>query len=147
MDALVLKHANAMPAKTWHRLHMNDTCVEIPAGLSRACAATAEVTDESIFGRPGAFEKAVARAQAALDAKLAGKPEDTRAVLVAANGSAAADDAGGVPSKVFSRNDIGSRAANARVNGRTTTTSTPASPSAQILRSFVMSFFRRSPAS
>ena len=92
MDALVLKHANAMPAKTWHRLHMNDTCVEIPAGLSRARAVTAEVTGESIFGCPGAFEKAVARAQAALDAKLAGKPEDTRAVLIAANGSAAADD-------------------------------------------------------
>ena len=32
MGALTLNHVNAMPAATWHQLHMNETTVDVPEG-------------------------------------------------------------------------------------------------------------------
>ncbi len=92
MDALVLKHVNAMPAKTWHRLQVNDAAVELPVGLRPAYAAVIEGDLDGAFGAKNLFENTVAAAQAALDERLANKPEDTRAVLAAAGESFAPND-------------------------------------------------------
>ena len=36
MGTLTIEHANAMPAPTWHRLHVNDVDIELPSGLAAA---------------------------------------------------------------------------------------------------------------
>ena len=87
-----LKNAQAMPAKTWHRLHMNDTEIEISPHWEAAymCAFEGENTTslDEILGEADAFERAIAKMQEALDAALENEPEDTRAVLVAADQAA-----------------------------------------------------------
>ena len=82
MSALTLNHVNAMPAATWHQLHMNETTVDVPEGLEAAQSAIVEA-DEALFGPQDAFETAVAAAQAELDAANAKAAPDTRAILQA----------------------------------------------------------------
>lgn len=62
MDAKTIQHVNAMPAPTWHRLHMNDTDVEIPAGLSVVHEVKTEIPAE-LRGASGAFDAALAAEQ------------------------------------------------------------------------------------
>lgn len=71
MGTLTIEHANAMPAPTWHRLHMNDADIELPGGL--AAAQQVEVScEEGLRGEAGAFDAALT----ALDLRYA---SDTRA--------------------------------------------------------------------
>ena len=60
MGALTLNHVNAMPAATWHQLHMNETTVDVPEGLLAARSAVVEA-DEALLGPQNAFDTAVAR--------------------------------------------------------------------------------------
>ncbi|MGI6045920.1 MAG: SufB/SufD family protein [Eggerthellaceae bacterium] len=62
MTQTVLNHVNAMPAPTWHRLHMNETQVEIPDGLAPAHLVRVEA-DMELFGKEDAFDKALQGAQ------------------------------------------------------------------------------------
>ena len=56
------EHASAMPAPTWHFLKMNDTSIEIPAGL--AIAPAIRVTGAECHAeQTDAFEQALAGAQ------------------------------------------------------------------------------------
>lgn len=82
MDALKIKQASAMPAPTWGWLRMNDTAIEIPAGLERARAVTIEA-DEDLTETHASFEGAVEQLQERLDAVRADAP-DTRACVRAA---------------------------------------------------------------
>lgn len=71
MGTLTIEHANAMPAPTWHRLHMNDADIELPGGL--AAAQQVEVScEEGLRGEADAFDAALT----ALDLRYA---SDTRA--------------------------------------------------------------------
>ena len=73
METLTIHHANAMPAPTWHRLKMNDTEIELPAGL--AFARQAEVRcAEKLLEDTKAFDTALA----ALCATL--RPADGREI-------------------------------------------------------------------
>ena len=83
MDALALNNANAMPAPTWHRLHMNETTIEVPAELEDAREIVIEGA-EDLAGEAGAFDAAVAALQSELDERRATAPADTRAMLKAA---------------------------------------------------------------
>lgn len=83
MDALTLNNVNAMPAPTWHRLHMNETTIEVPAGLVGESDIVVEGA-EDLDGEAGAFDGAVAALQKELDARRATEPADTRAMLKAA---------------------------------------------------------------
>ena len=66
-----LSNVNAMPAPTWHWLHVSDTTVEIPDGLAAADATAVEVEDADGFvqGAATAFDAAMA----ALDARYSGR--------------------------------------------------------------------------
>ena len=91
MGATILKHANAMPAPTWHRLHTNDVDIELPEELTvgGADAGTAlELAGAAEAGPDDAFERALGELQERLDAARALEPADARAVLRAAEGSA-----------------------------------------------------------
>lgn len=90
MEALDLQHVNTMPAATWHRLRMNDANITLPAVSGFQTAAVE--AQPSAFGENGLFEQAVAQLQREVDAARASEPADTRAILAAADGSAAADD-------------------------------------------------------
>ena len=58
MGTLTIEHANAMPAPTWHRLHMNDADIELPGGL--ASAQQVEVScEEGLRGEADAFDRAL----------------------------------------------------------------------------------------
>lgn len=58
MGTLTIEHANAMPAPTWHRLHMNDADIELPGGL--AAAQQVEVScEEGLRGEADAFDAAL----------------------------------------------------------------------------------------
>ncbi len=69
--AQTLEHVNAMPTPTWYRMHVNETDVEIPAGLT--CAHEVEIagdTDcvkEASDAASDAFEIAVAEMQKRID--------------------------------------------------------------------------------
>lgn len=58
----VLKHANAMPASTWHFLRMNDTDIAIPGDLSVAPAVSSMVAEDAI-APAGMFEYSLAMLQ------------------------------------------------------------------------------------
>ena len=62
MGALTLNHVNAMPAATWHQLHMNETTVDVPEGLEAARSVVVEA-DEALLGPQDAFDAAVAAAR------------------------------------------------------------------------------------
>ena len=59
MGTLTIEHANAMPAPTWHRLHMNDTDIELPAGLTTARQVVVSC-EKGLRGDAGAFDAALA---------------------------------------------------------------------------------------
>lgn len=59
-SAATFEKANAMPAPTWHRLNMNDVCIDIPAGLRLRPGAGLEPR-----GDASAFDEALACAQEA----------------------------------------------------------------------------------
>ena len=82
MGALTLNHVNAMPAATWHQLHMNETTVDVPEGLEAARSVVVEA-NEALLGPQDAFDAAVAAAQADLDAANAKAAPDARAILQA----------------------------------------------------------------
>lgn len=85
MDALTIRYANAMPAPTWSWLRMNDTKIEVPAGLERAAATSLEASD-ALMDHTMSFEGALAGLQARLDKASAGSEgaADGRAVARAA---------------------------------------------------------------
>lgn len=90
---VVLSHANAMPAITWHRMHLNDTDITLPAGLD--CArGNVESASTCALGTPGEFEHALSALQARLaDAHFAsGTREDTRAITRAVRENIPADN-------------------------------------------------------
>ena len=58
MGTLTIEHANAMPAPTWHRLHVNDVDIELPSGLT--AAQQVEVScEEGLWGEANAFDRAL----------------------------------------------------------------------------------------
>ena len=63
MEARTLEHVSAMPAPTWHHLHMNDATVEIPGGLSPASDYEVELGGR-LGGNETAFDDALKAAQA-----------------------------------------------------------------------------------
>lgn len=66
MGTLTIEHANAMPAPTWHRLHVNDVDIELPSGL--AAAQQVEVScEEGLQGEVGAFDRALSSLSVAAD--------------------------------------------------------------------------------
>lgn len=65
MKTHTLPHSNAMPAPTWHRLHMNETTVELPADATPARSIVVEAS-ENILGEAGAFDAAVENLQFAV---------------------------------------------------------------------------------
>ena len=62
-ETMQFEHANAMPAATWHFLKMNDTTVQVPAGLALEPRVRADVP--ATQGAGDAFEQALACAQEA----------------------------------------------------------------------------------
>ncbi len=67
-DAVMLSHVNAMPAPTWHRLHVNDADVEIPAGLAVVHDVRMEGDADALpDAAPSAFDDAVASLQRQVD--------------------------------------------------------------------------------
>ncbi|MDY5661213.1 MAG: SufD family Fe-S cluster assembly protein [Coriobacteriales bacterium] len=68
MEARTLNNVSAMPAPTWHWLHMNDATVEVPEGLD----AASDFAIDAAEGTSGAFDAAMAAAQKAWDAEHEG---------------------------------------------------------------------------
>lgn len=58
MGTLMIEHANAMPAPTWHRLGMNDVDIELPDDLAFARQVEVQCT-EGLLGDEGAFDAAL----------------------------------------------------------------------------------------
>lgn len=58
MEQLTIPHANAMPAPTWHKLHVNDVDIELPANLKVAQSTAVEAAAE-LRGEGEAFESAL----------------------------------------------------------------------------------------
>ena len=73
-----LSNVNAMPAPTWHWLHVSDTTVEIPAGLVAGGATAVEVEDADGFvaGAATAFDAAMAELDARYPGRRAFAPGD-----------------------------------------------------------------------
>ncbi len=69
----IIEHVDAMPTPTWYRLHVNETVVEIPAGL--ACDHKIEIQGDTdcVTKASDAFDTAVAELQERVDAKAASK--------------------------------------------------------------------------
>lgn len=62
IENTVLKHANAMPAPTWHYLHMNDVDIEVPGNLAVQPAVTTSIS-EGAEAPQGSFEYSLAMLQ------------------------------------------------------------------------------------
>ena len=76
MGTLTIEHANAMPAPTWHRLHVNDVDIELPSGLT--AAQQVEVScEEGRQGEADAFDRALSNLSVVADDL--GDIRDTRA--------------------------------------------------------------------
>ncbi len=71
--AQTIEHVDAMPTPTWYRLHVNDTDVEIPAGLT--CTQKTEIAGDTdcVKEASDAFDVAVAELQKRIDARAASK--------------------------------------------------------------------------
>ena len=82
--AVAVESANAMPAPTWHRLHVNSEEVALPEGLEISSDIEFEI-DGIELGELNAFDSALSAFQQKLDARNEGYV-DTRAVAVAAAG-------------------------------------------------------------
>ena len=94
MGTLTIEHANAMPAPTWHRLHVNDVDIELPSGL--AAAQQVEVScEEGLWGEADAFDRALL--SLADPAPMAAQGlRDQPAACAAVPSSVAADDLGDI---------------------------------------------------
>lgn len=94
MGTLTIEHANAMPAPTWHRLHVNDVDIELPSGL--AAAQQVEVScEEGLQGEVGAFDRALL--SLADPAPMAAQGlRDQPAACAGTPSSVAADDLGDI---------------------------------------------------
>ena len=66
MGTLMIEHANAMPAPTWHRLHMNDADIELPAELS-AAQQVEVLCEKELLGDGDAFDRALEVFSAAME--------------------------------------------------------------------------------
>lgn len=82
--AVAVESANAMPAPTWHRLHVNSEKIALPEGLEISSDIEFEI-DGIELGELNAFDSALSAFQQKLDARNEGYV-DTRAVAVAAAG-------------------------------------------------------------
>ena len=82
--AVAVESANAMPAPTWHRLHVNSEEIALPEGLEISSDIEFEI-DGIELGELNAFDSALSAFQQKLDARNKGYV-DTRAVAVAAAG-------------------------------------------------------------
>ncbi len=58
MGTLMIEHANAMPAPTWHRLGVNDVDIELPDDLAFARQVEVQCA-EGLLGDEGAFDAAL----------------------------------------------------------------------------------------
>ena len=58
MGTLMIEHANAMPAPTWHRLGANDVDIELPDDLAFARQVEVQCA-EGLLGDEGAFDAAL----------------------------------------------------------------------------------------
>ena len=94
MGTLTIEHANAMPAPTWHRLHVNDVDIELPSGL--AAAQQVEVScEEGLWGEADAFDRALL--SLADPAPMAAQGlRDQPAACAGTPSSVAADDLGDI---------------------------------------------------
>lgn len=94
MGTLTIEHANAMPAPTWQRLHVNDVDIELPSGL--AAAQQVEVScEEGLQGEADAFDRALL--SLADPAPMAAQGlRDQPAACAAVPSSVAADDLGDI---------------------------------------------------
>lgn len=82
--AVAVESANAMPAPTWYRLHVNSEEIALPEGLEISSDIEFEI-DGIELGELNAFDSALSAFQQKLDARNEGYV-DTRAVAVAAAG-------------------------------------------------------------
>lgn len=82
--AVAVESANAMPAPTWHRLHVNSEEIALPEGLEISSDVEFEI-DGIELAELNAFDSALSAFQQKLDARNEGYV-DTRAVAVAAAG-------------------------------------------------------------
>lgn len=86
MEALTIRHANAMPAPTWSWLKMNDTDIRIPDGLERRCQVQIEAGDD-LLETNASFEGAVEALSEHLELAPRTAAADGRAVALAATGA------------------------------------------------------------
>lgn len=86
MEALTIRHANAMPAPTWSWLKMNDTDIRIPDGLERRCQVQIEAGDD-LLETNASFEGAVEALSEHLELGPRTAAADGRAVALAATGA------------------------------------------------------------
>ncbi len=86
MEALTIRHANAMPAPTWSWLKMNDTDIRIPDGLERRCQVQIEAGDD-LLETNASFEGAVEALSEHLELGPRTAADDGRAVTLAATGA------------------------------------------------------------
>lgn len=94
MGTLTIEHANAMPAPTWHRLHVNDVDIELPSGL--AAAQQVEVScEEDLRGEADAFDRALLSLAEAAPMAAQGL-RDQPVACAAVPSSVAADDLGDI---------------------------------------------------
>lgn len=94
MGTLTIEHANAMPAPTWHRLHVNDVDIELPSGLT--AAQQVEVScEEELRGGADAFDRALLSLEAPAPMAAQGL-RDQPAACAAVPSSVAADDLGDI---------------------------------------------------
>ncbi len=86
-----LSNVCAMPAPTWHKLKMNHASLDLPANLEYKQNVTIEAKSCEI-GSASAFDKAVAKLQAQIDAEHAQNEEDDRSVIAALDPGTAPDN-------------------------------------------------------
>lgn len=86
MEALTIRHANAMPAPTWSWLKINDTDIRIPDGLERRCQVQIEAGDD-LLDTNASFEGAVEALSEHLELAPRTAEDDGRAVALAATGA------------------------------------------------------------
>lgn len=85
MPGMTIRHASAMPARTWSWLKMNDVTIQIPDDLERNCQVEIEAGDT--LDNTTSFEGSVAALQERIDSARMDKPADERAMITAATGA------------------------------------------------------------